>query len=129
MRFVGAHRYRAMTHTLYFIEPDPSERRRLQSVLAAEVEAVTAFESIESFLAQAVGLEGGCLVVSAALPGLLALLETFQRRVAAPPVIVLDRDTALRAAVDLMRAGAADFIEPGFGDRRLLAAVHRYFSE
>ena len=118
-----------MKQMLYFIEPDPSERRRLQSVLAAEVESVTAFESIESFLAQAVELEGGCLVVSAALPGLLALLETFQRRVAAPPVIVLDQDTALRTAVDLMRAGAADFIEPGFGDRRLLAAVRRYFSE
>jgi FixJ family two-component response regulator len=118
-----------MTHTLYLVEPDPTERRRLQSVLAAAVDTVVAFESIETFFAQASELEGECLVVSAALPesGLLALFETLQRRVAALPVLVLDRDTELRTAVNLMRAGAADFIEPGFGDRRLLAAVHQLF--
>ena len=99
-----------MTHTLYLVDPDPTERRRLQSVLAAEADVVAAFESIETFLAQASEMEGECLVVSAALP-----------------VIVLDRDTELRTAVNLMRAGATDFIEPGFGNRQLLAAVHQLF--
>ena len=119
-----------MAHTLYLVEPDPTERRRLQLVLAAAADTVVAFESIEIFLAQAGAREGECLVVSAALPepGLLALLETFQRRDAALPVLVLNRDTELRTAVNLMRAGAADFIEPGFGDRQLLAAVHQLFS-
>jgi FixJ family two-component response regulator len=118
-----------MTHTLYLVDPDPTERRRLQSVLAAEADVVAAFESIETFLAQASEMEGECLVVSAALPEpeLLALIESLQRRPAALPVIVLDRDTELRTAVNLMRAGAADFIEPGFGDRQLLAVVHQLF--
>ena len=117
-----------MTGTLSLIDPDPTERRRLQSVLAAEADTVAVFESIETFLAQAGALEGRCLVVSAALPEpeLLALLKVLQRRVVALPVIVLDRDTAFRTAVEIMRAGATDFIEPGFGDRRLLAAVRRF---
>ncbi len=118
-----------MAHTLYLVEPDPTERRQLESILAAAVDTVAAFESIETFLAQAGALEGECLVVSAALPesGLLALLETLKRRGISLSVIVLDRDTELRTVVNLMRAGATDFIEPGFGNRQLLAAVHQLF--
>ena len=84
---------------------------------------MAAFESIETFLAQADALNSGCLVVGADLPKLLALLKILQRRDVALPVIVLDRDTAFRTAVEIMQAGAADFIETGFDDRHLLAAV------
>ena len=112
-----------MAHTLYLVEPDPTERRRLQSVLAAAVDTVAAFENVETFRAQAGALDSGCLVASAALPRLLALLKWLQRRGVALPVIVLDRDTAFRTAVEIMRAGATDFIETGFDDRHLLAAV------
>ena len=49
-----------MAHTLYLVEPDPTERRRLQSVLAAAAaDTVAAFESIETFLARAGALEAG----------------------------------------------------------------------
>ncbi|MCC8999627.1 MAG: hypothetical protein LM522_09030 [Candidatus Contendobacter sp.] len=64
-------------------------------------------------------------MVSAALPepDLLAFFKTLQQRAIALPVIVLDRDTGLRTAVEIIRARAADFIESGFDDRHLLAAV------
>jgi FixJ family two-component response regulator len=54
-----------MTRTLSLIDPDPVERRRLQSVLAAEAETVAAFENVETFLAQAGALDSGGLVASA----------------------------------------------------------------
>ena len=85
-----------MAHTLYLVDPDPVERRRLQSVLAAEADTVAAFENVEAFLAQAGALDSGCLVASADLPRLLALLKWLQRRGVALPVIVLDRNTAFR---------------------------------
>ena len=57
-----------MVHTLYLVEPDTIERRRLQSVLAAaEADTVAAFESIETFLARRTRWRR-VLVASAALP-------------------------------------------------------------
>lgn len=114
-----------MIHTLSVIDPDPVERHRLQSVLSAVAETVAAFENVETFLAQVDALDSEGLVASAALPRLLALLKWLKRRGVALPVIVLDRDTAFRTAVEIMRAGAADFIESGFDDRHLLAAVRK----
>jgi FixJ family two-component response regulator len=94
------------------IEADEAARRLLCSLLSSLDAEVHDYDSAESYLAAKVETLG-CVITDVLLPGMsgLELLRRLRAVATSPPVIVLGEETDVRAAVDAMREGAADFIE------------------
>jgi two-component system response regulator FixJ len=94
------------------IEADAASRRLLCSLLSSLDADIQDYDSAESYLAAEVGTLG-CIITDVLLPGMsgLDLLRKLRATHTSPPVIVLGEETDVRAAVDAMREGAADFIE------------------
>jgi two-component system response regulator FixJ len=99
------------------IEADAAARRTLCSLLSSLDAEIQDYDSAESYLASepdTLGCAGlGCVITDVLLPGMsgLDLLRRLRSAETSPPVIVLGEETDVRAAVDAMREGAADFIE------------------
>ena len=94
------------------IEADEAARRLLCSLLSSLDADIQDYDSAESYLAA--DLETlGCVITDVWLPGMsgLELLRRLRSGETSPPVIVVGEETDVRAAVDAMREGAADFIE------------------
>ncbi len=125
MSSAEAQRRPATDETIYVIESDPSERQRLKSVLTSTFRHVKTFDSGESFLGQDESIRQGCLITAAALPGrdVLEFIDRLKSEGIRIPVIVLGDEMPL--AVNVIRAGAADFIERPFTERRLREAVRQ----
>jgi two-component system response regulator FixJ len=94
------------------IEADAAARRLLCSLLSSLDAEIQDYDSAESYLAAARDALG-CVITDMWLPGMsgLELLRLLRSEEMSPPVIVLGEETDVRAAVDAMREGAADFIE------------------
>ena len=94
------------------IEADEAARRLLCSLLSSLDAEIQDYDSAESYLAAARDTLG-CVITDVWLPGMsgLELLRRLRSEETSPPVIVLGEETDVRAAVDAMREGAADFIE------------------
>jgi FixJ family two-component response regulator len=116
-----------MSETVYLIDPAPIERRRVADALAGEPVTIETYDSAEHFLGRVVAMPSGCVLVPADLPGMgvRALIEEIQRLDFALAVVVIGREPDLAVAVELVRAGAVDFLEHPFSDRRLRSAVRR----
>ena len=98
--------------TIAVIEADEAARRLLCSLLSSLDADIQDYDSAESYLAA--GLNAlGCVITDVWLPGMsgIELLRRLRSEETSPPVIVVGEETDVRAAVDAMRAGAADFIE------------------
>jgi FixJ family two-component response regulator len=99
------------------IEADEAARRLLCSLLSSLDAEIQDYDSAESYLAAKVDVLGCdtlcCVITDVLLPGMsgLDLLRRLRAAETSPPVIVLGEETDVRAAVDAMREGAADFIE------------------
>lgn len=99
------------------IEADAAARRMLCSLLSSLDAEIQDYDSAESYLAAEVETLGcampGCVITDVLLPGMsgLDLLRKLRSADISPPVILLGEETDVRAAVDAMREGAADFIE------------------
>jgi two-component system response regulator FixJ len=94
------------------IEADAAARRLLCSLLSSLDAEIQDYDSAESYLAgHRDALD--CVITDVMLPGMsgLELLRRLRATETSPPVIVLGEETDVRAAVDAMREGAADFIE------------------
>lgn len=113
--------------TVYIIESDASERESLRGLLASTFKNIETFDNAQSFLAEIGSIQQGCLIAAAALPGMSAqeLIYRLRRERIQIPVIVLGEDSKMPLAVSVMRAGAADFIEKPFSERRLKEAIRR----
>ena len=113
--------------TVYIIESDASERESLRGLLASTFKNIETFDNAQSFLAEIGSIQQGCLIAAAALPGMSAqeLIYRLRRERIQIPVIVLGEDSKVPLAVSVMRAGAADFIEKPFSERRLKEAIRR----
>ena len=94
------------------IEADAAARRALCSLLSSLDAEIQDYDSAESYLASEPDTLG-CVITDVLLPGMsgLDLLRRLRSAETSPPVIVLGEETDVRAAVDAMREGAADFIE------------------
>jgi two-component system response regulator FixJ len=94
------------------IEADAAARRLLCSLLSSLDAEIQDYDSAESYLASEVDALG-CVITDVMLPGMsgLELLRLLRATETSPPVIMLGEETDVRAAVDAMREGAADFIE------------------
>jgi FixJ family two-component response regulator len=106
------------------IEADEADRRTLCSLLSSLDADVQDYESAESYLASHVDALG-CVITDVMLPGMsgLDLLRLLRANDTAPPVIMLGEESDVRAAVDAMREGAADFIEKGHMDLAITRRV------
>jgi len=129
---------------VYVVDGDFGVARGLESMLRAYHLSVRTFPSAEGLLAalgeaaagvaeavtvesEATTTEGApvCLITELGLPGMsgLELLERLRRRGSRLPVIVMANRTDVQAAVEVMRAGALDYLEKPFSQHRLLERV------
>jgi FixJ family two-component response regulator len=110
---------------LYVVDPDPAEQRRIATALAPEVGAVLPFGSAEALLESLPLREPALLIAATSLPGMSVpqLIQQLRSAGAALPVAAIGADADLPAAVEIMRAGAADFIARPFTVRRLRNVV------
>ena len=116
-----------MAETLYIVDPSADERGRIVAALADQPVALEIHEGAAQFLAQVSATASGCVIAPIDLPapGLRVLLDEIGRRHLPLAVVVLGRDSELDSAVELVRAGAFDFLEHPFSDRRLRSVVRR----
>jgi FixJ family two-component response regulator len=112
---------------VYIVAPVPEEAGRIREALSAEGLDLRAFDSAEALMAALAPGACGCVVAPADLPepGVRRLIEEVRSRGYDLAVVVLGREDDLRVAVDLVRAGAAEFVEHPLNARRLRAAVRR----
>jgi two-component system response regulator FixJ len=94
------------------IEADAAARRLLCTLLSSLDAEIQDYDSAESCLASDPDALD-CVITDVMLPGMsgLELLRRLRATETSPPVIMLGEETDVRAAVDAMREGAADFIE------------------
>jgi DNA-binding NtrC family response regulator len=116
-----------MAETLFIVNPSSRERTRISAALADDAVAIEVCESIAQFFEQVGETASGCVVAPIDLPGLglRAMIDEISRRHLALAVVVLGRDSELDSAVELVRAGAFDFLEHPFSDHRLRSVVRR----
>jgi two-component system response regulator FixJ len=109
--------------SVYLVAPDRPERERIASALAGHVQTVITFDRGKDFFAHVCAGGHACVVVvDFELPD----MRTLDFVIAAGrdlPVIVLGHADDVSVAVEMIRAGAADFLEQPCTDRKLLAAV------
>jgi two-component system response regulator FixJ len=115
-----------MDQPVYIVDDDAAVRDSLRMLLESAGYAVRGFDAAQSFLSDA-DLDRGCLVVDIRMPGMsgLELQEELVRRNVSLPVIVITGHGDVPLAVRAMTAGAVDFIEKPFDDRRMLDSVAR----
>lgn len=107
------------------IDPDPAVRHALSSLLASEQLTVKTFISAEEFL-DSEGHDGAvCLITELNLPGKsgLELLTQLNANKIKLPAILLASESDVPTAVQIIRAGAVDFIEKPFVHRTLVNKV------
>jgi FixJ family two-component response regulator len=116
-----------MTHsgTVFVVDDDPAMRESLRWLLESVSLPVETFASAEEFLDDFDSARAGCLVLDVRMPGMsgLALQQELVSRGASIPVVFITAYGDIPLAVRACKAGAVDFIEKPFSDRRLLDLV------
>jgi two-component system response regulator FixJ len=114
-----------MARTICIVHPSKEACRQLAETLASDGIETRTFESAEDFLRQVGSGCDGCVVAPSNLPGMgtRALIERIRERSLPLRVVVLGHDADVATAVELVRAGAAEYVEPPALPRRLRAAV------
>jgi two-component system response regulator FixJ len=108
------------------VDDDEPVLDSLQLYFAAMGHDVVAFREAGSLLAAlAGGLAPDCIVSDIRMPGLsgLDLQRALSERASAIPLILITGHGDVEMAVGAIKAGAHDFIEKPFDERRLLASV------
>lgn len=113
--------------TIYVIDPDPRERRWVESVLAPTGSTIAFVADVAALAAQPALGEDACLIASIETdePAILDDVRLLRARGVMLPVIVLGPQSAFRAAVAIARLPATDYLERPVSARQLRAAVRR----
>jgi DNA-binding NtrC family response regulator len=116
-----------MATIIYVVDPDPDERKWIESALPKNVEAVLFMDGGPALRDRASSEPGACLILSAEADGAeaLELVRELRRSGSTLPVIVLGPLSAFRTAVELARIDATEFLERPVSVRQLRAAVRR----
>ncbi len=93
--------------------------------MAGAADEITGFASADEFLRSPASGARGCVVAPSDLPdaGTRTLVEALRARGAPLAVVVLGCDSELATAVELVRAGAVEYLAPPLSLGRLLSAV------
>ena len=110
---------------VHLIDDDEGVRQALAFLLTTAGFAVRVYESANVFLEAFASVQPGCVVTDVRMPGIdgLALQRELKTRGVALPVIVITGHADVALAVEVMKAGAVDFIEKPFHDDALLSAI------
>jgi two-component system response regulator AauR len=116
-----------MAETLFIVHPSSHARTRIAAALASDDVVIEICENCAQFFQRVGATVSGCVVAPIDLPGagLRAMINEITSRQLALAVVVLGRDSKLDTAVELVRAGAFDFLEHPFSDQRLRSVVRR----
>ncbi|MEO7066963.1 MAG: chemotaxis protein CheB [Rhodanobacter sp.] len=112
---------------MYVVDDDDGLRETLREVLEAAGHEVKDFPSCEAFLEAYKPGRGSCLLVDANLPGMkgVALLKELRDHGDKVPTIMITGSSEISVAVEVMKAGANDFIEKPFERTDLLESISR----
>jgi two-component system response regulator FixJ len=117
----------AVAAEVYVIDDDPALRQALTRLFRGADLLVRTYESAVEFLEDAPRLPMGCVVADLRMPEMDGL--ELVRRIAAAGfpfrTIMVTGHADVRLAVEVMKAGATDFIQKPFDCNALLAAVRR----
>jgi FixJ family two-component response regulator len=116
-----------MSDIVYVIGPTPAESSQIEDALASEPVTVMTYDSAELFFNQVTATTSGCVLVPSDLSGMgvRALISEILRRHLPLAVVVIGRRPDLSIAIELVRAGATDFLEQPFSPRQLRLMVRR----
>ena len=113
------------TPVVFVIDDDAAVRDVIKGLLLSVGHMAESFASAEEFLAQRDPQTPGCLVLDVRLPGTSGL--ELQKRLLAQkdriPVIFISGYGDVPMAVQVMKAGAVDFLQKPFREQELLECV------
>jgi len=112
--------------TIYLVEPDKLMRERFASIFTSSPCTVKMYSCAEDFLKQS-EIVAGCLVLGVEMPGMstVELMQELKRLGIKIPIVVLGDREDLPKAVEVMRAGALDFISKPFTNQRLKINIEK----
>jgi two-component system CheB/CheR fusion protein len=112
---------------VFVIGDDRHIRDAICAVMREDGRDAVGFPDAETFMAQYTPGREGCLLVDASLPGMsgLGLIQTLHGMSDRLPIIMVTGHSDVHMAVEVMKAGAADFVEKPIAYPELLAIVDR----
>lgn len=115
--------------TVHVIDDDAAVRRSLERLLDAAGFHAISYETPAAFLVAAPNLRAGCILMDLRMPDMDGLeLQSRLIELGTPlPVVVMTGDGDVRSAVQVMKAGAVDFIDKPFSDDVLINAIEAAF--
>src|SRR5688572_18334724 len=116
---------------VFIIDDEASVRRALGEMLQVYGFTTEEYESAFGFL-NSISLQPvGCVLADIRMPGMdgIALVRELSRRMIDLPTILISGHADVRAAINGIKAGAADLIEKPVDDRKLVAAINRAISQ
>jgi len=113
------------TPIVFVVDDDAAVRDAIEELLSSVGHTVECFPSAEEFLARREANAPGCLVLDVRLPGTSGLelqkrLTTQKDRI---PIIFISGYGDIPMVVQIMKAGAADFLQKPFREQELLECV------
>src|SRR3954452_15845924 len=111
---------------VYVVDAEETTHRDLSHILRDAGYRVRVFSSGKSFLEAAPALVAGCLVLDICRSGASGLViprELHGRRIRLPVIVLGDAKGDVIFVVQVMKAGAVDFLPVPYGSGQLLAAV------
>ena len=111
---------------VYVVDGEETSRRDLSHLLRDAGYRVRVFSSGKAFLEAAPALAAGCVVLDICRSGASGLViprELKARRIGLPVIVLGDAKGDVTFVVQVMKAGAVDFLPVPYGSDQLLAAV------
>jgi len=110
---------------VHLIDDDAGVRQSLAFLLTTAGLAVRVYASAMAFLEALDSLQPGCIISDVRMPGIdgLALQSRLKQLGVNLPMIIMTGHADVPLAVQVMKAGAIDFIEKPFDDELLLGAI------
>ena len=117
-------------HLVHVIDDDEDVRRALAFLLGTTGMAVKVYGSATQFLDHYGPQASGCILSDIRMPGMdgLELMRALKARGSQLPVVIMTGHADIALAVQVMKAGAADFIEKPFADQLLIDALQGAFA-
>lgn len=112
---------------VHIVDDDAPVRESLRWLLSSvDIESL-AYDTPEAFLDATRGRPQGCVLLDMCMPGTdgVAVLKLLAKRGMTAPVIIMTGHGRDADASEVLRLGAAEFIEKPFAADRLLAAIER----
>jgi two-component system, chemotaxis family, CheB/CheR fusion protein len=112
---------------IYVVDDDSDVRQAIRSMLEHDGRLVEDFEDGESFLDAYRPGRNACLLIDANLPGIsgLDLLRRLKKVGSPLPAVMITGQSDVPMAVEVMKAGASDFLQKPLRGVELLAGVAR----